>query len=324
MLASRESNEADTMTPTFQTTSEQRQQLLTDGFVLLSGALPPDLLARWRDLAERLESEALAAHARQEPLHGVCVVDSPDGPMLMRYDDILGVDADAVLDLLACPAMMAVARELCGRGAVPLQLDILFKHPHPYSVILWHQGAPHPRGYPYLNVGIYLDDAGAGDGCLRYVPGTQHALQDICGMSAAGGWQIPGVVEQPVKAGDILVQDMMVLHGSQVKQTAGVRRTVYVELRPAAGIEESGAQSEQWKELRQRWMGLVVQRCAASDWPAEWRDDLPKDLSNPQDEIRRILTAWEPPIPAIYCPQPTRHAEYPFPPEPETGCGTAD
>lgn len=295
----------------FEIASEERQQLLTDGYVLLPGALPAELLARWCELAERLEVEALDAHCGNEHLHGVCVIDYPDKPRLMRYDDILGVDADAVLDLLACPAMMAVARELCGRGAVPLQLDILFKHQHPDSVILWHQGAPHPRGFPYLNVGIYLDDAGANDGCLRYVPGTQHELQNICAMSKAWGWEIPGVVEQPAKAGDILVQDMMILHGSQLKRSPGVRRTVYVELRPAAGVTESGAQSEQWKELRQRWMGLVVRRAESSDWPTDWRDDLPTDLSSEEDEIAKILSASEPPIPAVYCPQNVETAEYP-------------
>jgi len=286
---------------------------LTDGYTLLPGALPTDLLARWRDVADRLEVKAFDAHTRNEHLHGVCVIDDPDGPRLMRYDDILGVEADAVLDLLACPAMMAVARELCGRGVVPLQLDILFKHQHPDSVILWHQGAPHPRGYPYLNVGIYLDDAGANDGCLRYVPGTQHQLQDICALSESWGWEIPGVVEQPAKAGDILVQDMMILHGSQVKRTPGVRRTVYVELRPAAGIRESNAQSEQWKELRQRWMALVVLRANASDWPEDWRGDLPTDLSGEKDEITRILSVWEPPIPAVYCRQALTTDSYPFP-----------
>jgi len=46
-------------TPRYQTTSEQRQQLMTDGYVLLSGAVPADLLARWRALATRLEADAL-------------------------------------------------------------------------------------------------------------------------------------------------------------------------------------------------------------------------------------------------------------------------
>lgn len=300
------------MKPSFQTTSTQRQKLLTDGFVLLPGALPSDLLARWRGLAERLERSALEAHARKESLHGAGVIQDPVGPRLIRYDDILGVDADAALELLACPAMMAVAREMCGRGAVPLQLDILFKHQHPHPAIKWHQGAPHPRGHPYLNVGIYLDDAGADDGCLRYVPGSQHELQDICGLAAAHGWKIPGMIEQPAAAGDILVQDMMILHGSPPKRSAGVRRTIYVELRPAAGITESGVQSERWRKLRERWMSMVVRRAAVADWPEEWRTDLP-DLGDDDSEIAHILAAAEPPIPAVYCRNSIETDNYPVP-----------
>jgi len=39
-------------------------------------------------------------------------------------------------------------------------------------------------------------------------------LQDICLLSQAHGRDIPGTVEQPAKAGDILIQDMMILHDS--------------------------------------------------------------------------------------------------------------
>ena len=299
--------------PVYQTTDQQRQQLLIDGYVLLPAALPAELLSRWQSLAERLERNALDAYEKSESIHGACVIEDPVGPRLIRYDDVLGADADAVLDLLACPAMMAVAREMCGRGAVPLQLDILYKHQHPHPTIKWHQGAPHPRGYPYLNVGIYLDDANAGDGCLRYVPGTQHELQDICGLAEAHGWEIPGTVEQPARAGDILVQDMMVLHGSGPKRSPGVRRTIYVEIRPVSGIIESGAHSEEWMQLRQRFMGLVVRRAESSHWPDDWRSDLPANLSSNEEEAAAILAMREPPIPAVYCNRPIETPVYPIP-----------
>lgn len=299
--------------PIYETTGEQRQQLLQDGYTLLPDALPQQLLERWRDLAERLEVNALTAHQRGESVHGACVINDPVGPRLIRYDDILGVDADAVLDLLACPGMMAVARDLCGRGTVPLQVDILYKHQHPHPVILWHQGAQHPRGYPYLNVGIYLDDAGAGDGCLRYVPGTQNERQDICGLAEVHGWDIPGVVEQPARAGDILVQDMMILHGSQPKRSPGVRRTIYVELRPVAGILESGVQSVQWAELRKRWMGLVLRRADLFDWPEPWHEDIPANLGSDEDVVAAIISNPEPPIPAYYCNYNIKTDNYPVP-----------
>lgn len=297
----------------FDTTLEQRQQLLEQGFVLLPEAVPADLVTRWQELAERLEAEALAAHEKGESIHGACVIEDPVGPRLMRYDDILGRDTDAVLDLLACPAMLAVAADFCGPDAIPLQLDILYKHQHPHPVINWHQGAPHPRGFPYLNVGIYLDDAPEDDGCLHYIPGTQHELQDIQALSQTHGWDIPGLVLQPAKVGDILVQDMMILHGSPPKRTPGVRRTVYVEIRPAEGVRESGNQSEEWLELRRRWMALVARRAGQSEALKKLSNDLSSDLRDDCTEAAAIVAHWEPPIPAVYAVQPVERDDYPVP-----------
>lgn len=301
------------MVASYETTEKQRQQLLQDGFVLLESAIGSDQLAQWQSIAEELEANALAAHSEGSHLHGACVIDSSVGPRLTRFDDILETHTDAALDLLSSPGMMAVARDLCGRGVVPLQMDILFKHQHPHSEIKWHQGPTHPRGFPYLNVGIYLDDADADDGCLKYIPGSQSELHDICELSETHGWQIPGVVEQPAKAGDILVQDMMILHGSAPKRSAGVRRTVYVEFRPAAGITESGRQSERWIDLRKQWMATIVRRANAEEWPSDWEGDLPLDLGTDEEIISAISATREPPLPAVYCPRDIETDDYPIP-----------
>jgi hypothetical protein len=293
--------------------AEQKEKLLGDGFTLLPEALPPTLLQRWRRIAEALETQALEAHARAEQLHGACVVEDPIGPRLARCDDVLLSHTDAVLDLLACPAMMALAREFCGPGVVPLQLDILYKHQHPHPIVIWHQGAAHPRGHPYLNVGVYLDDAATDDGCLKYVPGTQHALEDICTLAETHGWEVPGVVEQPARAGDILVQDMMVLHGSAPKRSPGVRRTIYIEFRPVTGISESDAQSAKWTELRRRWMALVARRADSQGVDTTWLDELPADLNTDADEAAAIVAHWEPPIPAFYCNRNIETGNYPVP-----------
>lgn len=297
--------------PRFETTREQQDQLLNDGYVLIPGGIPKDIVRDWIGLAERLHDEAILAHADGKQTPGACVIDITDGPRVVRFDDIHAIDPDAVLSLLSCPALIAVARDFCGKGSVPLQLDILFKHPGPEFVIPWHQGAPHPRSFPYLNVGIYLDDAERDDGCLRYVPGTQHELQDIEGLSSGHGWEIPNVVEQPAMAGDILVQDMMVLHGSQVKRLPGVRRTIYLELRPTGGIEESGCQSPEWADLRRRWMAMVLGRCPEGEWPDTWRSEYPGDCSNEAEEFAEIIALHEAPIPAVYAVHIEPKAGYP-------------
>jgi hypothetical protein len=288
-----------------QLTDAQVTEVRGRGWTVVSGGLSPEGLARWRSLADEAEAHALSAQAEGRRIHGACVVQDPVGPRLMRFDDLLGAAPEDVLDLLACPAMRAVSRQLCGPGAVPLQVDLLYKHSHPHPVIQWHQGAMHPRGFPYLNVGIFLDDAPAGDGCVRYVPGTQHGPQPIEALSAAHGWDLPGAVEQPARAGDIVVQDMMILHASPPKRAPGVRRTLYVELRAADGITESGAQSARWRALRERWQGLVQRRAG--------EPGAPSDLGSDADEIAAIMSHREPPIPAVYSARPVVHPDYPVP-----------
>jgi len=168
---------------TLETTSKQREDLLDRGYTSFPGGLPPELLERWQKLATRLEEEAMEVHNNGDHIPTACMADGPDGKRLMRHNDILAKDPDAVLDLLACPTMMAIFRELCGKNAVPMQVDILYKQQHPHPVVIWHQGAQHPRNHPYLNVGVYLDEAGSGDGCIKYLDGTQHEKQDIQGLS---------------------------------------------------------------------------------------------------------------------------------------------
>ncbi len=292
----------------------QNDKFLSDGYVLLPGAIPTDLLARWQNIAAAREVEVMRLYEQGESLQSACVVELEGSSRLLRYDDLLETDAEALLDLLATPALMKVAREFCGRRATPLQADILYKHQHPHSMIEWHQGGPHDRSGPYLNVGIYLDDSPKGDGCLKYVPGTQNELQDIADLSQTHGWNIPGVVEQDAKAGDVLIQDMMILHGSAPKHSPGARRTIYIEYRPFDAVIRGEAQTDAWAENRRKLMGAVLSRANPDDWPAEWREDYP-ELSPDQETalFQDIIDNPEPPIPSIYSVHPFQSDSYPVP-----------
>lgn len=284
----------------YKITPEQRREFNDKGFLVLPNAIPVNLLSKWRDLLSEFNENALKSYSKSLEVPNAYFIEGLDQPLLSRVNDLLAFYPDAVLDLLACPVMMAIAQDFCGPDVVPLQCDALFKHNHPESAISWHQDALYPRKYPYLNIGIYLDDADIGDGCLNYVVNSQHETQDICKLVHKHGWNIPDMVSVPVKAGDIIIQDMMVLHGSQMKRNKGVRRTIYVEMRPAIAVLDQGAQSKKWMELRKRWMGIVVRRSNVT-WPGESETELPKDLKSDSEEIKQILLHREPPIPAHYC-----------------------
>lgn len=283
----------------YEITPEQRSAFRAQGFLLLSAALPPELLAEWQRVLTELAERAQASYGSSSLPSNVGFLAGSEQALLSRANDLLGLYPDAVLDLLASPPLLAIARDLCGADAVPLQCDALFKHNHPESVVLWHQDAVHSRQFPYLNIGIYLDDADLGDGCLEYLAGSQHETRDVGNLLRTQGAELPNRLSVPAKAGDILIQNAMVWHSSGVKSSAGVRRTIYVEMRPAAAVLEQGAQSEAWTELRKRWMAMVLRRANAA-WPQSSHAGLLTDLKSDGEEIAGILSLREAPLPANY------------------------
>ncbi|MEO1023175.1 MAG: phytanoyl-CoA dioxygenase family protein [Bacteroidota bacterium] len=292
----------------FVITEQQKRSFSHDGFLLLQNAVPKQLLALWQEHTDQLESghglsEAQYNHTSWLGINGQRT--------LSRCNNMLEVFPDAVLDLIACPAVQAISRDLCGEDAVPLQCDALFKRKSRESIVLWHQDAPHIRTLPYINIGVYLDNADKDDGCLRYVPGSQHHIQDICALVQDHGWDIPGAVDIPAKAGDILIHDMMVLHGSRKKDKAGRRRTVYIEMRSARAIQEEGHHSQAWLDLRRRWMGIAVRRINTQQQSPGLMKGLPNDLGGDEEEIATIMSLHEPPVAAAYCYERITRDGYP-------------
>lgn len=284
-----------------------------NGFVLIEQALPLSLIQKLKNFSNKLESTAKEAFEQGKPSGQFCLSTESGNPKLFRFNDLLFENPELVIELLASPAMMAIYKDLCGDECVPMQLDMVYKYPHPHPHIAWHQGAPHSRKYPYLNVGVYLDDADFNDGCLRYVPNTQNEILDIYTLSSQYGWEIPGVVQQPAKAGDILVQDMMILHSSEPKRSEGVRRTIYIELRPFSAIIENGKQSEQWAELRKQWMAHVIQAAKPELVPKGWYEFYGEPKFDLNTLVELIKEKWEPAIPAVWSHRNVEHPDYPTP-----------
>ncbi|RZG12447.1 phytanoyl-CoA dioxygenase [Pseudoalteromonas sp. CO342X] len=282
-----------------------------NGFVLFEQPLPDTLLEKLKQLSNALENKAKQAQQDGKVATQYHLSNESGEPKLFRYNDLLFEAPELIIELLATPAMLAISEHLCGVGCVPLQCDLVCKYPHPHPHIAWHQDAPHSRHFAYLNVGIYLDDANTDDGCLRYLPDSQHQILDIYTLSSEYGWNIPGVVQQPAKAGDILVQDMMVLHGSEPKRSEGPRRTIYVELRPLAGVNEN--QSSEWAELRKQWMAHVIQAADPEDVPENWLAVYGEPNSDLNTLVERIKQKREAVIPAAWAPKIVEHPDYPTP-----------
>ncbi len=166
----------------------------------------------------------------------------------------------ASLELLGCPQVLAVAESLCGPNFVPTYESMVFKQQGNGAPIEWHQDACHPRRYRIFNYDLYLDESKVGAGALKVIPKSNREEQDVCRLASDHGWSPPGAVDVPMAPGDVLLHDVMIVHGSQPTQGNALRRTIYYEFRAAEEILDEGPWDREWISRRMRLVPLALRR----------------------------------------------------------------
>ena len=181
---------------------------------------------------------------------------------------------------------------------------MVFKKAGDGEKIPWHQDAVHRRKYRIFNFDLYLDESKIGGGALRVVPGSQRKIQDACAVAEQHGWDLPNVIQVELEPGDVLLHDVMVLHGSERTLGQAMRRTVYYEFRAAEQILEEGPWDRDWIERRLRLVRLGHKQFAASNPQAPafaWNvaDSFrPATLEDDAQELK-IAHVWH--SPGAYC-----------------------
>ncbi|MFZ1743941.1 MAG: phytanoyl-CoA dioxygenase family protein [Pontixanthobacter sp.] len=195
--------------------SARKSQLEQDGFTHLPGLIAPAMLQRLRELFDQILVPDLDPSKVK--------MDRSGGPVVTNINGLCYRGNLAVLELLALPDVMNVATAICGEDVFLLQEFAVIKHRGDGNPVLWHQDMVHRRSAPCFAMGIYLDDAEPGQGALRFVPGS-HLREEPIGELAL----LPAV-ELPVKAGDVLIHDMMTAHSSEPMEGNDIRRVIYLE-----------------------------------------------------------------------------------------------
>jgi hypothetical protein len=149
-----------------------------------------------------------------------------------------------------------VAEQLQGEG---MELDydqLLAKRPHKEdAVFAWHQDMaywPETPDTRTATVWLAIDDSTAENGCMRFVPATNHEAalrphEPVLGGRGASHALGTGVrpddevVTVPIRRGDCTVHNERVMHGSGGNHTAGYRRAYIIACRSAETIETERA-----------------------------------------------------------------------------------
>ncbi|MFM5949589.1 MAG: phytanoyl-CoA dioxygenase family protein [Novosphingobium sp.] len=274
-------------------TPERRADFARLGFAHFPGFVPAPLLARLRSLFDELL-------VPDDPSDKV-VIESPSGPVVCNVDLLCQHGNLAALELLGYPPLLELAQALCGEDFFLIQEFAVIKHRGDQLPVLWHKDMVHRRSGTCFTAGIYLDASTAGDGALQVVPGSHSDPRGICELAEEPH------VEMPMRAGDMLIHDMMLAHASPPMQQGTLRRVIYFEFLSAAHVATEAIYPPELVVRRTRLSHLAARHHAACN-----PDTPPFDFALPapdpgdaQRPVQAVLTEiYAAPInarPSSYC-----------------------
>jgi hypothetical protein len=283
---------------------EQVQFFDDNGYLLLRQWIPPKLLERARAAADAWIEHGLRATPDDPVYDDFRWKKGPNGRVFYSVGYLHNMGEPASLELLGSPPVMAVAESLCGPNFVPTYESMVFKMTGEGAPIHWHQDACHPRRYRIYNFDVYLDASRSGAGALRVVPRSQRARVDVCQLDDNHGWNPPGVMEVEMEPGDVLLHDVMVVHGSEPVIGKALRRTVYYEFRAAEEIVEDGPWDRSWIDRRLRLVPIGLRHYREAFPEADQFDWRVSDEFRPAplaDEAEELRVAHVTNMPGSYC-----------------------
>lgn len=232
------------------------------GYLILRNRIPAALLKRLRLAGDAWITQGRAIAERDEPASDFQWRDRNGVRTMFRVDYVHDKGEPASLELLGSPAILGIAESLAGADFVPTYESMVFKDEGEGVAINWHQDAVHPRNFRVFNIDVYLDDSRKGEGALRVAPGSQKSRVDVCDLQDRFGWDAPGVIHAEMGPGDVLVHDVMLVHGSEEVTGNRLRRTVYYEFRPAEQILAEGPWDTEFIDQRLRLIPLGLREYA--------------------------------------------------------------
>lgn len=216
-------------------TLPQLDSFFTDGYLPLPGLLPHALLKNLRQLFDELM-------ATESPTEAA-TYENKGKKYVTNLETLCNKGNLACLELLGYPPILELAQRICGDDFFLIQEFAVIKNLGDELPVYWHQDMAHRRSGNCFTMGIYLDDADEDDGALRIVPRSHLGTKNICEQSKEPS------LELPMKAGDVLIHDMMLAHSSGVLKKNLLRRVIYFEFLSAAHV---AAENIYTKELVQR------------------------------------------------------------------------
>ncbi|MEI5582503.1 MULTISPECIES: phytanoyl-CoA dioxygenase family protein [unclassified Agromyces] len=295
---------AASVAPDHHLTPEQVRLFDEHGYLVLRGRIPAATLARLQEAADAWIADGRALDEGDAAASDYQWATRGGERRMFRVDYLHAKGQAASLELLGSPAVLGIAESLAGPDLVPTYESLVFKDEGDGAAIDWHQDAVHPRTHRIFNIDVYLDASRAGEGALRVAPGSHLAPVDVCQLQEEFGWDAPGVIQVELEPGDVLVHDVMVVHGSEAVTGNRLRRTIYYEFRPAEQILAEGPWDAEWIDRRLRLLPVALREHARANpdaTPFAWNVDPALRPQASDDDAAELRIAHLVHSPGSYC-----------------------
>jgi len=273
---------------------EAAEAFRVHGLLVLRNIIGGDELSRLQEETATLVDAAVAGR--------------PDDPDYRYAADAVTGDAvpfrvEYVVDklpsakaLLGHPFLLRTVEKLQGTAFVPTWDSMVFKMAGRGAAIPWHRDGGLFEGSVALlasgrvfNVDVYLDRADV-DACLWGLPGSNTWSDEDADATVArmnqGGVSTDGAVALPMEPGDVLLHNVLVLHGSRA--TSGpLRRVIYYEFRPADIELAHGPHTPEYVRAKQHVQAAAIRHRSTAPYAAD--DDVygycPDGVEDPASSV---------------------------------------
>lgn len=250
-----------------------------NGFLHIPNAINPrelDGIRQWVD-SVIADPQGQPEHIKQDLKYGAIIGEGVgQGEKLCRIEYTFHKDP-RFLALLAHPQILNVASSLHPAPVVVTWEDMVIKTPHSGFAVAWHQDLLYQSTKePVFSIGIYLDDSD--DDPLQFIPGTQvlGPLSDAQ-RTALVQERKSEIVKRPAHAGDLLIHNVLMVHGSEPNDSSRYRRALYFEFRTVSQVRNDSPWDEAWLQKRLQLVPHAIKLRQASEFykddaPALWED----------------------------------------------------
>ena len=250
-------------------TSDQVQKFFLEGFLHLPGILGDIELATVRSaMDEVIRTATPGEDFRFASGHR-------DGKNVLSRVEYVVDKSASVRAMLAHPLVLSATEQLAGRDFFPTSDAMVLKMPGQGIAVPWHRDLAstddYPSEVPVFIADYYLDDADRYT-CLWVVPGSHlwsdEKTKDVVKTMNDGAFSTVGAKAVLMCAGDVLLHNVRLLHGSPPNESDALRRVIYITMHTAHIEWEHGPYNHEYIKAKQRVLRGCIRERARSPYGA--------------------------------------------------------